>query len=1137
MRTDDGINDDVTAVEAPTFRRETARTVVGWGLTATFVGLFGVAAFSSYAKVPTGKDKPGAKKNPALVVATPGIAGLSTADSQAFAARFDKEVWPVVQEACAPCHGQKNPSQFLVAKESRAAFLQMLGEGLLDPENHVGMIERISTTDKDILMPPPTFGKLTRAQIAVLTKFTEDLEEKRRATKGAAPDEAFPAHLELPFSGKKLPEGMDNTFLTYGQLKNKVKTIFGDDWVRGDRDLFVENVSLFGGADFIKRFDESAKASPTYFTGVDLMARDVASRSYLARTGPFAGFPSDLPAPTAMKAPDARYTAAIDRMYDRMLFRTPSPTERKKAFAFLQDVYRAQGTLTKTAAQDLRFALTVTDDANRSVKQEVSLKVSADPGRALYSEFVDQSKDAADEKTKTATKTLGRQFTFVPGDTGQKVAFTNEGTHGNVSVVSVTVRGPLPATTEKTITVEDAGVQPEGAWRIKKDDGFTSYEDNNENKGASHVTFPVNVEKPGKYEVAFTWRRYRLPEPPKAGAPAPKGRLRGMPTNGAENVLVEVVSRDKDSRLAVPPPPPVPPKGEARFFVDQTLDTIPFADLKTAFQFGPNDGIEIRNDGTRKRVVADAVRLMPAAAKDDGGSDAVLLKSNIAAGRDKWAKYKGGTFRAYNTVGPDIFQDTDPESGDKRMGLGIAYKPVAAKGEGYDPAKFYRVGVVFPGQVENESRVPVVVRAQASSPIVQVVAPYHAAVGAPVKVDASSTFNLQHSKLKFRWEQIGGPRVTLKDPTTPVQAFSAPAMTAQQAAWEGLCRALMAHPDFLFTRPRSLTTATDPKMRRRLQLVKVAQDLVGRAPTAAEVAKVDSGAPLSTLVDAYLKSPEFKEFYFRRVRLYLESHGTPEQDEPARLWSYIALNDRPFKEIMTADYTVGTDWKKQARPPYHGKTGVLTMKGFIEGKPGLPHFNYPAQVCEKFLGYVFEVPDEILQSRDGITAAATTDPNSVCYTCHKVLTPLAYQRTHWDDAGNYRVHDEMGLAIDASDQALVKSYPFKGSGIESFAVQAQNKERFVRTILQTHFVWYFGRELRYEADERGLYKRLWDVTAKNNYALRPLIRAVVLSPEYLSGPAQAPEAKPSRDSRMARLAAFHRKALTPNPSPRFRRGE
>ncbi len=44
-------------------------------------------------------------------------------------------------------------------------------------------------------------------------------------------------------------------------------------------------------------------------------------------------------------------------------------------------------------------------------------------------------------------------------------------------------------------------------------------------------------------------------------------------------------------------------------------------------------------------------------------------------------------------------------------------------------------------------------------------------------------------------------------------------------------------------------------------------------------------------MDEYLKGQEFRDFYFRRVRLYLESHGSEIEDEPARLWSYLALNN------------------------------------------------------------------------------------------------------------------------------------------------------------------------------------------------------------------------------------------------------
>src|SRR5262249_45507302 len=161
----------------------------------------------------------------------------------------------------------------------------------------------------------------------------------------------------------------------------------------------------------------------------------------------------------------------------------------------------------------------------------------------------------------------------------------------------------------------------------------------------------------------------------------------------------------------------------------------------------------------------------------------------------------------------------------------------------------------------------------------------------------------------------------------------------------------------------------------------------------------------------------------------------------------------------------------------------------------LPHFNYPAQVAEKFLGYVFEVPPEIVAQRDGITAISTTNPTTVCYSCHKILTPLAYQRLSWTDDGVYRREEEGGGPIDDSDRDLVASYPFAGKGMEAFATAAVRKERFIRTMINTHFVFYFGREIQYKTDERQLYKELWDAVHAGGLTIRGLIKAIVMSPE------------------------------------------
>ena len=284
-----------------------------------------------------------------------------------------------------------------------------------------------------------------------------------------------------------------------------------------------------------------------------------------------------------------------------------------------------------------------------------------------------------------------------------------------------------------------------------------------------------------------------------------------------------------------------------------------------------------------------------------------------------------------------------------------------------------------------------------------------------------------------------------------------------------------------------------------MQLVKISLDLVGRPPNMEEFKQLNDGAKLRDMVDGYLESSEFRDFYFHRIRLMLESHGTELDDEPARLWSYVAFNDRPFQEILTGEYSVDSDFKKKDRPAHHGKTGLLTTTGFVQGKPGLPHYNYAAQVSMLFLGYVYEVPDEIVEQREGVTALGTTDPNSACYSCHKILTPLAFQRMNWTDEGVFRTRDENDMPIDASDRGCVAEYPFAGEGMAAFASQAVRKERFIRTMINTHVNFYFGRPMRHRHDERLLYKRLWDNVHANEFKIRELIRAIVTSPEYLNG--------------------------------------
>ena len=85
--------------------------------------------------------------------------------------------------------------------------------------------------------------------------------------------------------------------------------------------------------------------------------------------------------------------------------------------------------------------------------------------------------------------------------------------------------------------------------------------------------------------------------------------------------------------------------------------------------------------------------------------------------------------------------------------------------------------------------------------------------------------------------------------------------------------------------------------------------------------------------------------------------------------------------------------------------------------------------------------------------------------------------------------------------------PFKG--MEAFALAAQRKERFIRTMINTHFVFYFGRQMIWEGEERDLYRRLWNAVHEEDFAIKALIKAMMMSPEYLGKP--VPGAIPQRE--------------------------
>ena len=951
-----------------------------------------------------------------------------------------------MSESCVACHDSEGTSDLVFFGQSKEDFAMLRQAGYLEAEGPDTLLGRVTAANPKRRMPKGEHAKSwDDDQVSVLSEFLTTLNTSNGYSDGA--DERFPDALLEPYVGHSHAR-RDSQFLTYHQLRGKVEAIFNDQWVREGKDRFEENVALFGGADFKTRFNESSQPSSSFLTALDLMAREVNARSYTTRTGPFADHPIDLPPLSDSATVRRKYRNEITRLYQKILFRAPSTDEIAETIALLKSLQSEQRTLAQRD-YDLVFQLKVSDPRTALEKVEiVRIPVQGDPSAGYYQALLDQTGGSAFDDGGRQGQRLDVPFKI---HQAQLIVRSPK----SVNQVSFAGVALTHCETGKQTIIEanSPQVQALGAWELVDKGKSVSLED----EGEGSIVVSLSADK-ADYWVEVLWRQ---------------GPRR------SKDIFVEVLGAGHAHHV-VPTAPALPPEGQAEFYYNCSDDTRPFFSPDASFFFRHHDFVEIRNGGTTDLVTVGALTFV-------GATDRFTINSRAAAGNELWDDFKSKSFGAYNQKG-----NTLSDEGKTKGELFLQYHTIAYAKE----RESYTIEISYAGKRGQEARVPVSVHAYQSSPITQLVFPPRGHTGGQITLDASASYTTHRAALDYEWTQLEGPPVSYH-PSDARLAFTLPQLSAKHLMWQALGRALMRHPDFLFTRPPAVATVSDANEKARLQLVKLALDLVGRPPSAKDLALLDSGESLESMTDHYLASKEFEEFYYHRIRLYLESQGTKLQDEPARLWSYIALNDRPFQEILTADYTVNAAFEKSDRPKHHGQTGVLTTPGFIDGKPGLPHYNYAAQVSMLFLGYVYEVPPEIVEQREGTTAEGTTDPQSTCYSCHKILTPLAHQRNYWTDMGKFRKKDDKGKAIDASDHGLVSDYPFKGAGMQAFATQAVKKERFIRTMIDTHFTFYFGRQMRYRQDERALYKRVWDAVHADDFKIRTLIRALVTSPEYL----------------------------------------
>ncbi|NVB42371.1 DUF1588 domain-containing protein [Pseudenhygromyxa sp. WMMC2535] len=360
-------------------------------------------------------------------------------------------------------------------------------------------------------------------------------------------------------------------------------------------------------------------------------------------------------------------------------------------------------------------------------------------------------------------------------------------------------------------------------------------------------------------------------------------------------------------------------------------------------------------------------------------------------------------------------------------------------------------------------------------------------------------------------------------------------------------------------------------------LRKASLNLTGRVPTAEEEAAVAAGGEeaLSLALDGLLREDAF---YDRLVEIYNDHFlvdkylsnsdaidlldGTDYPDsywfdaieddseraaaenyandavarEVTELVAYVVRNDRPFTEILTADYTVVNPWSAQtygvnvqfddpgdpdefreARIPGIPHAGVLTSHIFLNRFPTTPtnrNRHRSRMVFRFFLATDILKLAERPIDPSAITSFNPTREDSNCTACHAAMDPVAGALQNWDSSGRYRPPEEGWYAEmfhpGFGDAELPSGDQYNAT--QWLAQQIVQDQRFAAS--QVHIVFqgltghaplsepsdpnafdYLGRLTAFEVQNAEL-QRIAAAFIESEYDLRVVIKEIIQGPYY-----------------------------------------
>jgi hypothetical protein len=331
-------------------------------------------------------------------------------------------------------------------------------------------------------------------------------------------------------------------------------------------------------------------------------------------------------------------------------------------------------------------------------------------------------------------------------------------------------------------------------------------------------------------------------------------------------------------------------------------------------------------------------------------------------------------------------------------------------------------------------------------------------------------------------------------------------------------------------------------------LVRASMALRGKRPSVEElraVAKDPSALP--GIVDRYLASPELgatiRDLHDDALRVkiapILYPAGFPARgplspveaqklndsvtDAPLRLIQHVVETDRPYSEIVTADYTMadgivskvwglpysgdGTEWKETKYADGREHAGILSdsflftrhSTTYSNANRGRANAVSSALLCYDFLQRDITI-DATINLADPDEVANATKKNAACASCHTTLDPLAAYFAGFRPQYVPSFEQSYPVVFDTAPLASVFSraepayFGQAGRGLRFLGAMIAQDPRFSLCAAKRFYSYFNQVPLERVPIDRAA--ELQRVLTSTNMSAKQLARAVVLSDDF-----------------------------------------